>query len=327
LPLLYEFPEEVQTDPDRPWEDSAIWHQVLPNLGRSVQLDILEQDFAAAKEKGEGEIRRWASQHLNIEIGMGLHAARWPGADYWLDNVEPGLTLAELLRRCEVVTVGIDGGGLGDLFGLAVVGRERGGDRWLCWTKAWALPVVLEKFKAVASRLQLFAAQGDLVLVESTQAIVEGVVKLLVEIRESGLLPAENAIGVDPSDIDSLIDGLVAEGFRTHEIDPMTGRLVRLGQIEPVRQGVALTSAIHAAEFKLHDGLLVHGGSEMMAWCVSNAKAVQKGNAVAIDKEVSGSAKIDPLIALLCAVKLMGLGPVASDGEGSIYETREMVVI
>lgn len=309
LPILYEYPEAFQTDPDRPWEDPAVWHWVLPNLGRSVQIDLLEQDFAAAKEKGEGEVRRWASQHLNIEIGMGLHAARWAGADYWEENVEDGLDLAELLRRCEVVTVGIDGGGLGDLFGLAVVGRERDSGRWLCWTRAWALPVVLERHKVVASRLQDFVAQGDLVLVDTTQEIVEGAAALLVTIRESGLLPAEMAIGVDPSDIGSLIDALKAQGFSTHEQDPITGMLKRLGQIEPVRQGVALTGAIHTAEFKLHDGLLVHGGQDMMTWCVGNAKAVQKGNSVAIDKEVAGSAKIDPLIALLCAVKLMELGP------------------
>ena len=78
----------------------------------------------------------------------------------------------------------------------------------------------------------------------------------------------------------------------------------------------------------MHDGLLVHGGSEMMAWCVSNAKAVQKGNSVAIDKEVAGSAKIDPLIALFCAVKLMELGPVAGQIDGpSVYEDRGLLVL
>ena len=327
LPILYEFPEKFQTDPEQPWRDPACWPQVLPNLGRSCFIDLLEANYAEELEKGEGAFQIWASQHLNIEIGMGLHAARWAGADYWEAGVEDGLDLAELLRRCEVVTVGIDGGGLGDLFGLAVVGRERGTGRWLCWTRAWGLPVVLERHKAVASRLQDFVQQGDLVLVNTTQEIVEGAAALLVQIRQSGLLPAEMAIGVDPSDIGSLIDALKAQGFSTHEQDPITGMVKRLGQIEPVRQGVALTGAIHTAEFKLHDGLLVHGGSEMMAWCVSNAKAVQKGNSVAIDKEVAGSAKIDPLIALLCAVKLMELGPEAAAGQESVYETRGLVRI
>jgi phage terminase large subunit-like protein len=309
LAVLFEWPEslieaEAYLDPD-------MFYLTNPMIGRSVTREWLASELAK-EQSGEGEgLQIFLAKHLNVEIGLRLRRDRWAGADYWLDNVENGLSLAELLRRSEVVTVGIDGGGLGDLFGLAVVGRERGSERWLCWTRAWGLPVVLERHKAVASRLQDFVVQGDLGLVDTTQEIVAAVAELLVEIRESGLLPNENAIGVDPSDIGALIDGLNARGFRSHEVDPATGRMIRLGQIEPVRQGVALTGAIHTAEFKLHDGLLVHGGSEMMAWCVSNAKAVQKGNAVAIDKEVAGSAKIDPLIALFCAVKLMELGPVA----------------
>lgn len=308
LPLLYEFSEEFQTDPDMPWRDPACWHQVLPNLGRSVHIDLLEETFAEAETKGLEELARWASQHLNIEIGMGLHAQRWPGADYWMGAADPSLTLEALLARSEVVTVGIDGGGLGDLFGLAVIGREpiEAGGRWLVWVHAWALPIALERHKSIASRLKDFEAQGDLTIAETSQAVVDQVTALLVRVRDSGLMPAEMAIGVDPADIATLIDALVAAGFPTHSQDG-----TRLGQIEPVRQGVALTSAIHGAEFKLHDGLLVHGGSGMMAWCVSNAKAVQKGNSVAIDKEVAGAAKIDPIIAMFTALKLMELGPVA----------------
>ena len=80
-------------------------------------------DYAAAREKGEAEERRWASQHLNVEIGLALHANRWRGADYWLGAADPSLTLDALLERSDVVTIGIDGGGLDDLFGLAVLGR------------------------------------------------------------------------------------------------------------------------------------------------------------------------------------------------------------
>lgn len=306
LPVLYEFPEEFQSDPDRPWEDSSCWPQVLPNLGRSVQIDLLEQDFAAAREKGEGEVRRWASQHLNIEIGLGLHAARWRGADYWLDACEPGLTLESLLERSEVVTVGIDGGGLDDLLGFAVCGRERETGRWLIWARAFGVRGILAARKDIASRLLDFEKAGDLVLTNTAGEFILAVVQLMVMVRDSGLLPQEGAVGLDPADIGALVDALEGEQFDAG--DAASGRR---GQLEAIPQGVGLLSAIHTAEFKLHDGEMVPFGSEMLAWCVSNAKAVQKGNAVVINKEVAGSAKIDPLIAMFCAVKLMERSPSA----------------
>src|SRR5690606_15900220 len=43
LPILYEFPEEFQVDPEQPWRDVKYWPMVLPNLGRSVHLDLLEE--------------------------------------------------------------------------------------------------------------------------------------------------------------------------------------------------------------------------------------------------------------------------------------------
>lgn len=164
LPVIYEFPEKMQTDKAKPWKDPRNWHLVHPNLGRSVHLPRLIEQFTTAENKGQDSLGIWASQFLGIEVGLALHAARWRGADYWEAAREPKLTLAKLLERSEVVTVGVDGGGLDDLLGLAVLGRCAETSKWLVWVKAWVQSTLLELRPDIAERLTDFAADGDLVL-------------------------------------------------------------------------------------------------------------------------------------------------------------------
>lgn len=305
LPILYEFPESVQTDPEQPWKKPAIWAQVLPNLGRSVQIDLLEEQFAEACEKDVAELARWASQHLNIEIGMGLHAQRWRGADYWQANgVDGGLTLTQLLERCEVAVIGIDGGGLDDLLGLAVAGRERDTGHWLVWSRAWCVREVLDLRKDIAPKLEEFEAEGKLTLCDSATQDLEEAAAIVAEVVASGLLPEKSAVGLDPLCVGGLIDALV-------EIGVTEEQLVSIGQ------GFKLSSAVWSSERKLRDGTMRHDGSAMFAWCVGNAKAEQRGNAVYITKEVAGKAKIDPLIAMFNAIKLMERNPEAG-GAGKL---------
>jgi phage terminase large subunit-like protein len=298
LPILYEFPEAMQADPAKPWMDPANWSMVLPNLNRSITIERLISDFKAANEKGEEELRRWASQHLNVEIGLALHADRWRGADYWEARADKALTLDELIARSEVIVAGVDGGGLDDLFGLALFGRCRVTRRWLWWSRAWVQSDVLLLRKDIAERLQDFAKDGDLVLCETPTQDIEEVADIIERVNKAGLFPEEHAIGLDPQGVAALVDELSA---REIEDAQMTG----------VPQGYRLTGAIHGAERKLKNGTLVHHGSRMLTWCVGNAKAEQRGNAVLITKQTAGKAKIDPFMAGLNAFTLMSRNPEA----------------
>lgn len=300
LPVLYEFPEEVQTDRNRPWENSKTWHMVLPNLGRSCHLSLLEADYASAKEKGEEEIRRWASQHLNIEIGLGLHSERWRGADYWEAAKDDSIqSLDDLLERCEVAVVGIDGGGLDDLLGLCVAGRERDTQRWLFWFHAWAHRSVLELRKVIAAELQGFADDGDLTFWDDGDEDIKGVADVVEKVAASGLMPEKDAIGLDPQGVGVLLDEL-------------SDREITEDQMTAIGQGFRLSSAVWSMERKLQNRTAAHLGGRLMAFCVGNAKAEQRGNAVLITKEAAGKCKIDPLIAGFNAVKLLERNPVAA---------------
>ena len=90
--------------------------QARREVGERRRLFAMIQ--AASLRKGQGEIVRWASQHLNMEIGLVLRSDRWVGADYWEQAADRTLTLDELLARSETVVMGVDGGGLDDLLGL-----------------------------------------------------------------------------------------------------------------------------------------------------------------------------------------------------------------
>jgi len=292
VPIIFEHPPEMVANGDcLKLENMAL---VNPNMGYSVDQAFLEREFKKAELAGGESFRGFLSKYANVEIGMNLRSDRWAGADFWQkQGKEPGLTLEQLIGRSEVVDVGIDGGGLDDLLGMAVVGRDKVTRKWLAWTHAWAHPSVLERRKQEASRFHDFAKDGDLTLVKNIGDDVADVADIVSIVYESGLL---DKVGVDPSGIGAILEALSEAGIPEDKV---------IG----ISQGWKMTGAIKTAERKLAEGVMVHGGQPMMNWCVGNAKVEPRGNAVIITKQAAGSAKIDPLMALFNAVTLMSLNP------------------
>ena len=304
LPMLYEFPISMQASEDTIWQNPAYWPLVLPNLDRSITIGRLLPKFRENKEKGIEAFSIWASQHLNVEIGIAINGASWRGADFWLASTDDTLTLETLMERSEVCTVGIDGGGLDDLFGLSVIGRERDTKRWLWWSKGWAHPEVLDRRKDIADALRSFK---DLVICEDATQDIREAADIIETLMIAGLLPDSAAVGLDPFAIGALVD----------ELD---GRGVSDEMMVSIRQGAALSPATWGMERKLKDGTLVHADQKLMLWCVGNAKVEVRGSAVLITKQTAGRAKIDPLVAGLNAGMLMQRAPEALGI--SVYETR-----
>ncbi|KKC24923.1 terminase large subunit [Sphingomonas sp. SRS2] len=333
LGMLYEWPEDMLES--EAYLDPKNFYVTNPNIGRSVDEEWLEENLAeAVRDEGEG-LQVFLAKHLNVEIGLRLSGTRWRGADHWEKARSTSLTgLDELLNRAEVVTIGIDGGGLDDMFGLVVMGRCATTKRWMIWAKAWIFPSVLKLRKEIADRLQDFIADGDLVLCEEGGRVdsqedgdddldvddepnqdIREVADIIEMIEGRGLLPKEYAVGVDPAGITDLIDEVMGrEAFKDRE------RLM-----VPISQGWRLNPDIKGSERKLKHGKIIHCGQPLMGWCVSNAKAEQRGNAVSITKEKAGTAKIDPVIAMFNAHHLMARNPMA---EGpSVYAGRGLLVM
>ena len=305
LGVLYEFPEDMVEA--KAYLDPANHYITNPNLGRSVSADWLKEELEKVVRGDGGSLQTFVSKHLNVEIGLSLRSDRWAGSNYWLTAADPTLTLETLLERSEVATIGIDGGGLDDLMGLAVLGRCKVTRDWLLWNRAWAQSDVFDRRKDIVSRLNDFIAEGSLIACETATQDIEEVVAIVKQVRDSGLLPKDSGVGLDPQGVSALVDGLAGERI----VDP---------QVVGVSQGYRLSGAVWGLERKLKDGTLWHAGQDLMSWCVGNAKAEQRGNATLITKQAAGKAKIDPLCAAFNAVILMSRNPVADRPQESVYE-------
>lgn len=302
LGVLYEFPQVMLGA--KSYLKPENFYITNPNMGRSVSAEWLEDQLRKNQSKTDGTFQQFLAKHLNVEIGLSLRSDRWAGADFWEENAAREVDLDYLLEWSEVVTVGIDGGGLDDLLGYAAIGRHKLTREWLLWTHAWAHPSVLKRRKEVAPRLRDFEQDGDLTIVQQIGDDVADVADISARIFQTGLL---DKIGVDPAGLGGILDALMEAGIPE---DCIIG----------ISQGWKLSGAIKTAERKLAEGALKHGGQAMMAWCVGNARIVPTGNAVNVTKQASGTAKIDPLMATFNATALMMNNPQARGP--SVYESR-----
>ena len=308
LPLLYEFPKDIARDPLK-WRDAANWPMVVPNNGRSITVERLQELFAEAESKGQDETTRWASQHLNIEVGVGIKSDHWSGARHWAKNADATLGLAEIIRRSDTICIGVDGGGLDDLLGAGVIGRDADTGDWLHWGCAWVHQDVLELRKEIAPALLDYAEDGDLTIAAAMAEAIAGLCELAEEVNASGKLAV---IGLDPAGVKEIVDELARRGM-TQDGEQVIG----------VRQGWTLAGTIKGVEGRLSDGRFRHCGQNLMAWSVGNAMTRMTGSNVTITKQASGVAKIDPLMALFDAAdRMFALG----DNARSVYEDRGFVV-
>ena len=304
LPVLYEFPKEMLDSGTYRLPEN--FYITNPNMGSSVSEAYLMGEFETAKADGEIALRRFMAKHLNVQIALSLTADYWAGAEFWEDSGKnPEINLDWMLEHCEVIDIGVDGGGLDDLLGISAVGRLKDNPRmWAAWFHAWAHPSVLERRKEIAPVLLDFAKQGDLTIVHRIGDDSDEVAGLAARVYQSGLL---DKCGLDPHGVGAILDAMLEYGVPE---DAVVG----------VSQGWKLGAAIKTAERKLAEGCFIHSGSAMMNWVVGNARVEPRANGILITKQASGSAKIDPLMAMFDAVSLLSLNPTARGA--SVYETR-----
>jgi len=341
LGILYEFPEDMIKS--GAYKKPENFYITNPNLGRSVDKAFLLDKFAEAQLEGQKSLVGFFAKHLNIEPGMGARSDDWAGAEFWKRRADPKIMLDDILARCEAIVVGLDGGGLDDLYGMTVLGRESksieiaadaapeeiqepvGGKkrikRWLSWSKAWAHRIILDRRKSIETKLLDLEKTGDLVILDDDAmegqwpADIAQIVEIIVKIRDAGLLVC---VAVDPAGLGDLIDAL--DGVGIVQDNRETGGNFVIG----APQGYAMMNALKTAERKLANGTLHHADQALMDWCVGNLKIEATATAIRATKQNAGDAKIDPAMALFNAVTVMATNPEA---RRSVYEDRGLLVL
>jgi phage terminase large subunit-like protein len=311
LPILYEFPRRLIDSGE--YRLPKNYFIPNPNLGKSVDEEFLTDELTKSERAGKASLINAEAKYLNVQVGMALRADGWAGALVWDRGIETGLTLEALLERSDVVTIGIDGGGLDDLLGIGIIGREKGTRRWLGWMHALISDIGIERRKANAENYDQFEAAGDLTkfvyappqdgagvqLPENIRFIID----LVARVQALGLLAQ---VGVDAAGIGVIVDALAEIGV-TQDAETL----------DAVRQGIALMGAIKTIEIKLADYSFRHDGSELGKWCVGNLRVVPTPTAMRVARDESGFGKVDPAMALFNAAHLMTLNPEAGR---SVYD-------
>lgn len=311
---IYEFPKRLIESGE--YRERRYYYIPNPNLGASVDETFLIDQAAKAERAGKASVIDFEAKHLNVQAGIAQRADSWAGAAVWERGIDSTLTLETLLERSDVVTIGIDGGGLDDLLGVGVIGRERGTKRWLCWAHALVSTEGIERRKANAEKYDAFERDGDLTKFEYLRATDEDsasaqpddiayVIALVARINNLGLLAQ---VGVDAAGIGAIVDALSEIGV-TQDAE----------RLDAVRQGIALMGAIKTVERKLADRSFRHGGRAMLAWCVENLKIVPTPTAMRVARDESGSGKVDPIMAVFNAAHLMSLNPEPPVVDAHIY--------
>lgn len=329
LPVIYEFPKSVLKD--EKFRQQENWWITNPNLGASVDERYLSDQLAKAERAGRAELVGFFAKHLNVQIGNNLRSDGWAGAVVWPRGIDQALTLDDLLARSEVVTIGIDGGGLDDLLGVAVIGRERGTNRWLGWAHGLISTIGAYRRKANAEDYLRFKKACDLTIFRFGHAAedlidddpvlsellidvpeanldpmvlppdIQFVVDLVQRVMGLGLLAAGESgagVGVDAAGIGAIVDALAAIGVTQNDKN-----------LDSVRQGIALMGAIKTVERMLADGRFRHGNQQLLSWCAGNLIIVPTPTAMRVGRDEAGFGKVDPLMALFNAAHLMSLNP------------------
>ena len=281
LPILYEFSAEQLKDG---WQkDPKKWHLVNPSLNVSVSLDRLKQMQKDAEIAGGQAEQEFYAKFLNVEIQTEQDCRAWAGAKY-VHQCERAITLDTVLDKAEIIYIGIDGGGLDDLTGLAVLGVSR--DKWYIWTKGYCYKSALNR-AGLAKKLIQWQKKNEIYISDNIGEDSKILCDDVAYILGSGKV---SKIGIDPRGIGEILINL-KNIIDNEQI------------IDFINQGVFLQNASVILSQKIAQKKCEIAKSELFMFCCGNA-IIETNTAGDFLTKRTSQAKIDLLMALINCVFL-----------------------
>lgn len=192
--------------------------------------------------------------------------------------VESGVTFGDLVHHCDVLNVGIDGGGIDGLLSVAIVGRHRQAKHLLLLTRTWARVEVLSRFGLAdleCPALHVVAPAED----EYSHAAV-----MVAEIKRGARRFGE--VGLSPHAPGALMESLTGTGVVTVSDLAAIGRFSVRAAAEALRRRVRLKR-------------IEHSWDRLLGWSIGATTHTSGGNISAPHEVVK-----TPLMAVLHAVAL-----------------------
>ena len=278
------------------WREPATWAKANPNLGVSVKLSIMQEQFETAKHQPsfENTVKRL---HLNIWTEQ---VTRWIQLEKW-----DACTAAPAPLEGRIVFGGLDLSTKLDITALTLLAPAEGGF-YDCVFRFW-VPEELVAERERKHRLPSYAPWVKAGVLITTPGNVIDYDFIRKEILELATKMTIKEVGFDPWNATQLAVQLQNELNPT--VDEHGFRMVEM------RQGMkSLSEPAKEFEKLIVDQKLRHGGHPVMRWMVGNASVRRDSNDNIVPDKQESKAKIDGVLSTVNALGRAILAPKAGGG-------------
>ena len=284
---------------DEDWTNPVIWAKASPNIGVSLKLDFLKEEFKHAKESARYEntfkrlyLDMWTSQDVKF-----LSIERWAACSGEI-NIEQ--------LKARTCFGGLDLSSTLDITAFVLLfPPENEGDKWVVLPYFW-IPEDTIYFRAKKDRIPYdIWTKQEYIMSTPGNVIDDGFIKqFIVDLRDKFQI---QEIGFDPWNATQISLQLESAGLK----------------MVPVRQGFASMSPPTKQFEKMIIGCeLNHGDNEVLNWMADNL-AVREDPAGNLKPDKNKSTeKIDGIVALIIAIDraMRSIGE-----EKSVYADRGVI--